>query len=573
MMPVDPAWIAQISNDKGGEDFLGLRATQAGMTGYLLPGINTITPRARYYVFYSWVVVEYEQGHPPGWSLERFLRRREQIFALANIADAFAARGDPYVAGLAGSDRLSSHWNEHRETGAIPLEAENVVKYLAASYGGFDAYRRALYELHILGSAPDASTILKILPHADTLAAAFAQAIRGTRYFARREELDTAQSVPVDILIEYGRYAGLNHLAGAADCAPLLEILFAFEARTQHTWWNDNTAPRANMHGSLGMILEMQQMTKQRLSDERFRRIIAFARTDDFVEYTPSPELQLYAAGWQLFQLREYYVYAIYALWRYFLEWLAVCGPATLTAFDAHCADALRLHDAAQALGVELPQRTAAEWLLADFIDCLLAAAGSNASDRRTRTAEFARKSAMPLNEHQLYLFLRQQRPADPGYLGAVVLLLTTLYLRLAGLRDFYVTKQPEAWAWGAAGDAKRRPLDLFVVHMESRLHAGATIHDLVGYLVRDYVVAQHLVVALEKWRERQVNTFHFDYDGATFTWLKRGTTGFSASRFEQAYTILGDLGLFTTLPESGAVQLTDFGQATWRRAKEACGA
>ena len=50
---LDPRWIAPIYQDLTGEDFLGLRAVHANITGYLLPGIITITPRAHYSSFVS----------------------------------------------------------------------------------------------------------------------------------------------------------------------------------------------------------------------------------------------------------------------------------------------------------------------------------------------------------------------------------------------------------------------------------------------------------------------------------------------------------------------------------------
>ena len=80
---LDPRWTAQIYDNDAGQDFLGLRAVQANTVDYLLPGIITTTPRARYYAFYSWLLVEYAEAKHEDWSLAQFIRRREQIFALA----------------------------------------------------------------------------------------------------------------------------------------------------------------------------------------------------------------------------------------------------------------------------------------------------------------------------------------------------------------------------------------------------------------------------------------------------------------------------------------------------------
>ncbi len=76
-------WIEKIYKEEEGQDYLGLRLVQGHIVGHLLSGIITTTKRARYYAFYSWLLVEYaNRHHPDGWSFNHFIRR-EQIFGLA----------------------------------------------------------------------------------------------------------------------------------------------------------------------------------------------------------------------------------------------------------------------------------------------------------------------------------------------------------------------------------------------------------------------------------------------------------------------------------------------------------
>lgn len=130
---LDPRWIAPIYRTTTGQEFLGLRAVQASTVGYLLPGIITITPRARYYPFYSWLLVEYGRTHSGGMSLSAFIKRREQIFVLANLAWIDSSDDDLAEGGLQGSNELGDHWRRHRNERTIPFASAN---YLKAKYAG-----------------------------------------------------------------------------------------------------------------------------------------------------------------------------------------------------------------------------------------------------------------------------------------------------------------------------------------------------------------------------------------------------------------------------------------------------
>ena len=115
--------------------------------------------------------------------------------------------------------------------------------------------------------------------------------------------------------------------------------------------------------------------------------------------------------------------------------------------------------------------------------------------------------------------------------------------------------------------------MDLFVDDMLARMEAAESLLDTCTWLFRDYIVAQHIISALEKWRQRKANTFHFNYDRGIFEWVRDGGTGFSGSRFRQAHDMLGDLGLFQALSdEPTRPQLTELGRQTLERALEACG-
>ena len=172
-----PKWTEQIYDEDSGEDFLGLRSVLTNITTYLLPGIITITPRARYYSFYSWLLHEYAEKHPESYTLSKFIKRREQIFALANLVfDSKKSFGDS-TDGMIGSRRLTRHLAEHGNKSNIPLDADD---YLKAAYGGYSQYSGVLRNLMVIDDSDEPGVDLQLNPSSKILADSYAQATLST---------------------------------------------------------------------------------------------------------------------------------------------------------------------------------------------------------------------------------------------------------------------------------------------------------------------------------------------------------------------------------------------------------
>lgn len=563
---LDPRWIAPVYKRTTGLDFLGLRSVQARITGYLLPGIITITPRARYYAFYSWVLVDYEHSHPQGMSLAAFIKHREQIFVLANLAWSASGDDNPSELGLQGSDKLSKHWLSHQEAHNVPLGIDD---YLKNKYGGYGPYSGVMRALGL--TRQEESGVLGIPPKGQELAQAFAQAIRNTRYYAQRATFDTAESVSQDVLKEYGTHCHLSGLAKSPDNLPTLETLFALDTDGMLPPPGISDSSTGNMKGTLGLILDMLSQVQRPFGEDDFRQAVAYGLCIDYDPYQPARPLRPFLAHWRVFQLREYYVYAIYALWTYFLHWLRLEGPQTFEQFCDHLNEAIDLTIPAMAIELAIPTKSADEWMLREWFESLLDASPVSDGDWETRCLAFAQKSRSPLNEHNLYSLLdRAQTNNCAMYVGLAWMLLSTVYLRLLGLRE---SDQWNAWHWAKDGGARRRSIDLYVQDVSAHIEAGDSILEAWSWLYRDYILAQHTISALEKWRQRKANTFHFNYDQGVFEWVRDGETGFSASRFRQAYDMLADLGLYEIALEAGGhPQLTELGRTTLQRVLEACG-
>ncbi len=564
---LDPCWTASIYQSLTGEDFLGLRAVQGNITGYLLPGIITITPRARYYAFYSWLLTEYRDNHPKGWSLGRFIKRREQIFALANLAHTDVAQEKPDWTGLTGSDKLKRHWNEHQSARSIPLSIDN---YVQALHGGYDAYSGVMQALEMTRPSQADEGGLDVLPKGLQLSRAFAQSIKNTEYYQHRVRYDTAQIIPRSVLEEYGAHCHLDYLSQSADCKPTIEALFAFAVAHVLPHADSDRSNAGNMRGTLAMILDMIQQTSVPLWDDQFRKCVTYGLCDDFADYRPTLQLRPFVAHWQMFQLREYYVYGLYAIWAYFLRWLRNEGPQTLDNFCDHLNQSLDLSAVAAQVGISLTDKPLNEWFLSEWFDQLLRTAHIRGRDFHQRCTQFARQSKAALQEHTLYRCITESEPYDlSAYVGISWLLLSAVFLRLEGIKpDSEESWSP--WYWARFGGARRRSLAYFVRDLTEQMNSGATLLETLRFLVRDYIVSQHTISALEKWRQRNAKTFHFNYENGVFEWVQDDGTGFSATRFRQAFDMLSDLGLYEfTEGSEGLPRLTPAGTKTLQRILE----
>ncbi len=562
---LDPFWISRIYKIETGEDFLGLRAVQGNITNYLLPGIITLTLRARYYPFYSWLLVEYARDHPKGWSKARFIHRREQIFALANLAYSDLEDIDASVVGLTGSEKLSQHWKAHRDESSVLLSVDSYVK---AKNGGYDNYSSVMRTLDLTRWSEDENVDLEITPRGQRLAEAFVGAIKDTTYYERRAKYDMATSIPRNVLVEYGTKCHVSRLALSPDEKPTLDALFAFDAPHLPPPLDPDAANLETMRGTLGLILEMLDQAQEPFSDDNFRQTIAYGLCADYDSYKPTEPLRPFLAHWQMFQLREYYVYALYALWTYFLHWLYLEGPQTLDAFCEHLNE-LNFKTPAAELGLKIPKKSAQKWSLNGWLDALLDASAIRGRSLKKRCETFSQQSGAPLNEHKLFYLLSETGFDDPStFVGAAWLLLSSLYLRLTGLQ---VSDSWNAWHWARVGGARRRSMDLFVSDVSKCIEAQHSVIDTLAWIYKDYIIAQHTITALEKWRQRNTNTFHFNYRDGVFERVSDDFAAFSASRFPQAYTMLYDLGLYETSPEDQRPYLTVLGRRTYKRVLESC--
>lgn len=557
-----PQWTVQIYNEDSGEDFLGLRSVSTNITTYLLPGIITITPRARYYSLYCWLLHEYAENHPKGYSLGRFIKRREQLFVLANLVfDSKNSFGDS-TDGMIGSRRITQHLADHEDEKIIPLNADDYLK--SSSLGGYAQYSGVMRNLNLTDDSNEPGVDLRLNPGSKLIAKGYVSAINQTEYYKFRHSLDTAENISRDHLLEYGRSCYLSGLAEAKDAKPVLESLFAFDAKEMLPSPNTNISTRGNMAGSLGLLLDMLDQSEKTFSDDIFRDFIMYGHCLEFSEYNPSPQLNGYLAHWRMFQTRELYTYAIYELWIYFLDFLRKSGPITYQLFSEHLETISFNKNTAKYLSLSIAPDSISNMSTLAILESILTQSGIPEGEFESRCIQYSNLFKVAVNEKYIYQILGNP-PNDFVKEDQFILstyLLLSLYIQLKGISQ---TDSHNALHWAREGGIRRRSMAIFIEQMDEQIRNNGKLLETIDWIFRDYIIAQHTITALEKWQQRETNTFHFSFENGIFEWARMDSNTLTASRFFQAYSMIRDLGL-VELNEIGVPSLTKFGKETLNR-------
>jgi hypothetical protein len=553
----EPKWIEKIYVEEEGEDFLGLRSVQANITEYLLPGIITTTDRARYYSFYSWLLHEYKENHPNSLTLAKFIKRRERIFALANLVFDREGGYGKGTASLFGTRKLNRVLDSVGGKKRIPLSTED---YIQATMGGYAQYSGIMRSLQIIKDSDEA---IELLPKAKLLAESFEKAIAGTKYYKQRFMFDETDTIDRDVLLEYGEKCYLSGLANSHERQVVLDVLFGFDAKIYLPKPESAIPTFGNMSLSLGLILDMIYQSKTPFDNQEFRRFIMYSSCSDFKEYRPAYTFVQVLSHWRMFQLREHYVHAIYEMWIFFLDVLKTQGPVSFQQF-IKCVDDIDISTLRSPLKFRKNSKFSSIRVAA-LIQTIFQQSGIDTKQIDAGYIQFANQFSVIINEEEIERERNADEASQEQDLLSALLTLISIFLRLKGI---FKLGETSSWFWAQEGGARRRSMELFMYQLDQYISEDKSLLEMLEWIFRDYVVAQHTITALEKWRQREVNTFHFSNDNGLYECRRMDHNTYTAARFVQAYSMIVDLGL-VKFDSEDVPKLTKIGKDTLRRVME----
>lgn len=530
-VPAHPQWIEKMYPNTTGRDHLGLGSVSSDLIlPSLAPGIDVLTIHPRYHSFYTFLLDEFWRRDLPRTrvSFAAFYRPREFIFSLA--AHLCDCPEHTLVGGIVGADKTAGLACSH------PAAFDTTTNYIKSDLGGYGLYYRSvIVELGFVYPG-DLSMQHKFDIPTDhsgkALAESFRSAILDTEYYRSYFD-DDATMVPYDVVVEYARHACLCQLqrADAPDRPILLDaFLHAREA--------EDATDAIHRRQTLRLYLDIAaQNQTQAISSEAFRQLVYFGATSDGMAYAADASLSDTAARWKLYQAREYYTFALNALWCALADWgVARHGdarPLPMSEFHRDVDAALPMATICDALGVPRPDlstNTPFEHILNWLCDSVGA---------QPATFDAHCGADAPINEQRLYELMRRGRMDQRITLAAPLLMLALVYLRFAP----YLDKLWEPWKVARMGGRDRLSLHLFLISLRGLLRdKQPSIGEFARWLIAEYIILQHEFIAASKLPE---NTYRFQREG---DWLRffvvENNVDFMSARFEAISTTLHELGL-----------------------------
>jgi hypothetical protein len=516
-----------------GRDHLGLGEVSSGqILRSLSPSINVATIHPRYHSFYVFLLDEFWRRDRPrshrAWV--RFYRPREFIFSVAANLCEQPEHGN--LGSIVGSDRTQSL------AAARPKTFDTTTNYIKTELGGYGLYYGSVMaEVGLVypGGRGLPTPVDVPSERGKELAAAFRRAVESSEYYKKHFGEDET-SVPIGVVKEYGARACLCQLQkGDAPDRDLLRRVFLQEGLN----------PDARRE-TLRFFLDVANQTKsQPVDQDTFRQLVFYGAAEQGGTYKPRREVESTHRKWRLYQAREYYAFALNALWYYLCEWGEAQGgclrPVAIEDFWAHLEKAIDLRKLAKRFDMPAPGLAAASDLR-QLNRWLLSTAG-------TTEADFDSDCGIdyPIREHALYEAAIDPDDAPDVMTAGMLCILALTYLRFAQnpIRD-----GPE-WAVARMGAEARLSMEAYLGDVRRRLDRGPlSVMEFAKWLYSSYVILQHQLVATRKLPE---NTFRFRRQGDRLQFYPlRNTLVFNDSRFTALSYHVHELGFCGAFTEEG---------------------
>ncbi len=486
------------------QDPLGLALRGSARLGSrLLYCITSITPRARYFSFLPWCVLNYkkkEQGRGYALGLSDAIELREHALTLGCVLHH---EGRPCAGGALIGSRAAQRWAREHE-GRV-----NIAKLDFAKNPALSAYFNSLVNLGFFVTTEEAIDSddahedreitfddLELSDLGARLATLYDKAVSALP--ATGSISSAARSSTFDLLAEFGKQGGLCEVALAkAPDRELLRQIFFNSVRTPG-------ASHETRRASLLLILELcrQLGAKDRnLTEAAFKEATYWGTTTEEGTSTSialQPSLQDIATRWRMFYFHHYMSVALEALFAWLVCELSPKGlqGARLQDIVARLGERSVQRDLAELLGIKL-NTPFSRLTPAD----LFAAVGVSSSSIRTGDNGFDTKvpSVHRCSEQHLESLIRSNDylRSPTGFALALVLLATTL-----GRFERWQNTNYGNWIASAVNDPYvdlLPPSLLTGLSQRFRDWRSTLWSDLAQHLLSRFVIRHHITISYDK--------------------------------------------------------------------------
>ena len=536
-----PQWTEEISERTvTGEDQLGVEGAAQGYQQNILPGIISVSDHARYYSFYAWILHRFIIGADSSRLMNdfrgNFFKRHEVALIIAAFAHHMNNKSFSGVVGSGINNRKArSYWEE----GDIISLDQN---YFQNKLGGFGQYYGTAMEVMGIVAQPEKTKwVYRLTSRGQALAEAYQASIEHTQYFKKLEENGPQEFITKEDASEYGEVGCLCHQAmnGSQDKPLLLKTFFRFDV--------DQNNRHASRRNSLGVALDLVKNADGEFATDMLRPALYLGEYRQDLRYEPSDQIRDWARRWQMVEIRHIYTFGLQCLWAAFLLELHKHKSIKKDQWNTWLLEKLRENNwdvPLKDLAVLLCSHAGLQGDYEDLIGNI--------------TLQFGLSTG--LDEYSLYLYARNNQNDSQALCRTGVAILVQIYLR------FYKQFSQKEPIWEELANRERLPINSFFSDMKRRMSAGQYTTEMwLRWVYQEFLFEQHEMIALEKLRYQDYDTFKFYFEDGAFYWPTgkepyREPIRLAGNRLNNCINMLIDLGLIIE-NEDGTLILSEQGQ------------
>jgi hypothetical protein len=521
---VAPQWLK--STHVSGLDQLGVQVISIALYGDLLPGITNVTDRIRYYSFYPWLLHRYASDvqvlDETTW--QNYLRRAEFLLALVG---RFHHREDSEGGeAIVGADQATKAlveiqakpgkvWRLSRW--AAVGNAGQKGSYFKNKNGGFGQYYRGqLASLGLINFARD-SLGIKLAKGKGTEIARICDSQKGRADFWRSvmDDKFTLEKIAAwgDCLCP----CAVGHYD--EECEFLVKLLFGPDELSSETSFS-----RAR---TLRLLLAMLNQASDLAEPvTHFRNLAYYEHDEKAKRFRPPANLVDVFQKWSIYETCEFVNYtlevAFDAILHHLTEFdIADTGASRFISITSEAA----LRVSSSTLGLGTGKSDWCNRTLGDIIE-----------ESRIRQQPLADWRDDPWSESNLIFGLNDQPP--------LIRLARSFACLVAIHARNRMPSQPfQAFSSITADWLDRHKVTLATVYKFLSERADRNAATVFAEFLKDYVVGQHLRVAMRKLRYQSQSTFKLAVEDGRFIWLEHFEPTRTNPRLRQAFRFLRDLG------------------------------
>ena len=463
-------------------DSLGIEGINASIQADLCPVVNTVTPRAFYWAFMTWIYYDFYKysgiTERTDAAFEGYLKRQDYYFVMATILN-----DNPSYENPAGITQCEIDLNEN--DGPYPFNP----LYLQVYHGGMQYYGAGCDTMQFTSDEDKEGNPYKLTRPTELgeeMALAFESVIKETTYYKEYRRND--RPVPRDVLKEYGRVINIA-LRGFDKCKQILRHrLFEIDPIL-----SESAAYIKCLHEKYGI---------QYLNHVWCREMFFDHITPDGKRISISDDLKNAYDGWEIVIGRQYFTIGLEMIWKPML---------------AH---------------IDAPE-TKEEWI-SDMINV-----SEFSFDLNSKVKDVIGNCVLDFDTREDMISKASKGKESQKSIGNGIKIIFSIYSWLKSRNDFNEDIS-KFLVYGA--DSQSIPLTELLNKVET--YMNRSVKDFLVFIMSEWLIRQHYITALEKMLQERDGFYYEVTDGRYQNRGREFYVNFQGIRMIQLMQVMSDLDM-----------------------------